>query len=73
MNKRDLLKYGIRPACAALAITGMGYPAFASSSYFTVPAGMTKINIKSWVNGAQVLDYTMNVSPGQIFMVTPEK
>lgn len=79
MNKRELftkLTAGVLatgPLAIIMAGTSVGKSIFAKAHNFVVPAGMTKLNIKSYKDGKQILDYTINVEPGQIFTVTPQE
>lgn len=78
MNKREFIKSNgwLTGTMVALIAAGTGgksvYAADAKpSKTYNVPDGIDKINIKSIKDGKIVLDYTISVSPGQTFTVTP--
>jgi hypothetical protein len=65
MNKR-LLFLGL------LGLPFLSSKAEAAKTKYTVPKNVTRINIKSWApDGERVLNYTLDVLPGQVFELTP--
>ena len=66
MNKRWLLS-----GLAALPFIGVAQAApNRNSASWRVPAGITKIRVRSWnTDGSKDLDRTLSVEPGQIFRI----
>lgn len=66
MNKRWLLA-----GLAALPFIGAASAApNRNSASWRVPAGITKIRVRSWnTDGSKDLDRTLSVEPGQIFRI----
>lgn len=66
MNKRWLLA-----GLAALPFIGVAQAApQRNSASWRVPAGITKIRVRSWnTDGSKDLDRTLSVEPGQIFRI----
>lgn len=66
MNKRWLLS-----GLAALPFIGVAQAApQRNSASWRVPAGITKIRVRSWnTDGSKDLDRTLSVEPGQIFRI----
>lgn len=65
MNKRWLLA-----GLAALPFVSTANAAGKNSASWRVPAGITKIRVRSWnANGAKDLDRTLNVEPGDFFRI----
>ena len=66
MNKRWLLA-----GLAALPFIGAASAALnRNSASWRVPAGITKIRVRSWnTDGSKDLDRTLSVEPGQIFRI----
>lgn len=56
------------------AVTTATLPALAATSYrFVVPNGVTRIRVRSYRDGDQVIDTELNVTPGQTFRIDPVK
>ena len=77
MNKREFFKSSTVKIGATLAtFIGLSKVTEAVPSkrteIFTVPDNMTKVNIKSLVDNKILFDYTIDVTPGQVFWVTPK-
>ncbi len=65
MNKRWLLA-----GLAALPFIGAANAAGKNSASWRVPAGITKIRVRSWkADGSRDLDRTLSVEPGDVFRI----
>lgn len=52
------------------ALTTAPLPASAANAYnFVVPKGVTKIRVRSYRSGHQVMDTWISVTPGQTFKI----
>lgn len=69
MNKRLMLSLlGVLGTTALLSTKSQA----AGKTKYVVPKDVTRINIKSWSSdGQSVLNYTLDVEPGQKFEITP--
>jgi protein-disulfide isomerase len=65
MNKRWLLA-----GLAALPFIGAANASGKNSASWRVPAGITKIRVRSWTaKGVKDLDRTLTVEPGDVFRI----
>ena len=65
MNKRWLLA-----GLAALPFIGVANASGRNSASWRVPAGITKIRVRSWkADGSRDLYRTLNVEPGDVFRI----
>jgi len=70
MNKRDLITGGIAVAAVANILPAEAKKGGGSAT-FIVPYGVNRIRVRSYSKGEKVLDRSLNVVPGQTFVIDP--
>lgn len=68
MNKRFF--FGAMAALTAAQITKADAKATGSAT-FVVPNGVNRIRVRSYAKGSKVLDRSLDVTPGQTFIIDP--
>jgi len=68
-GQKKITKRGVGAAVLG-ALVSATLPAYAASAYnFVVPKGVTKIRVRSYRSGHQVMDTWISVTPGQTFKI----
>lgn len=69
MKRREAFLIGMFAACIPISVARAAVSR--NHADWTVPAGVDKINVKSWTkDGKRVMNYDFDVEPGQVFSLT---
>jgi hypothetical protein len=71
MNKRKFIVGTGAVAATAVAAALPAEAKVSGSASFVVPFGVKRIRVRSYNKGEKVLDRSLNVMPGQTFIIDP--